>query len=73
MRRKTPEIYPNQCRKKYLLYKRFLRNPNLEKEGAYKSYKNKLNHSVRTVKRLFNEKRVEQLKSKSNINVPGLC
>ena len=48
---------------KKILYKRFLSNPSPEKEGSYKRYKKKWNHSVRTAKRLYYEKKVEQLKS----------
>ena len=38
-------------KKKNLLYKRFLNNPNSSNENAYKSYKNKFTHSLRVAKR----------------------
>ena len=50
-------------RKKNLLYKRFLNNPNPHNELVYKRYKNKLNHSIRIAKKLYYEKKIEQAKS----------
>ena len=54
-------------RKKNMLYQSFLDNPNSSNENAYKSYKNKLTHSLRVAKRLYYEKQIERLKS----NVKG--
>ena len=39
------------------------KNPNSSNEIAYKSYKNKLTHSLRVAKRLYYEKQIEKLKS----------
>ena len=49
--------------KKNILYKCFLNNPNSSNGNAYKSYKNKLTHSLRVAKRLYSEKQIERLKS----------
>ena len=54
-------------KKKNMLYKRFLNNPSSFNENAYKSFKNKLTHSLRVAKRLYYEKKIDQLKS----NVKG--
>ena len=54
-------------KKKNMLYKRFLNNPSSFNENAYKSFKNKLTHSLRVAKRLYYEKKIDQLKS----NVEG--
>ena len=50
-------------KKKNMLYKCFLNNPNSSNENAYKSYKNKLTHSLRIAKRLYYEKQIEKLNS----------
>ena len=50
-------------KKKNMLYKRFLNNPNSSNENVYKSYKNKFTHSLRVAKRLYYEKQIEKLKS----------
>ena len=50
-------------RKKNMLYQSFLNNPNSSNENAYKSYKNKLTHSLRVAKRSYYEKQIEKLKS----------
>ena len=50
-------------KKKNMLYKCFLNNPNSSNENAYKSYKNKLTHSLRVAKRLYYEKQIEKFKS----------
>ena len=50
-------------KKKNMLYKCLLNNPNSSNEIAYKSYKNKLTHSLRVAKRLYYEKQIEKLKS----------
>lgn len=47
------------------LYKQYLSNPSLWNEANYKAYKNKLNHSLRIVKRLYFDKKLSE--SKSNI------
>ena len=47
------------------LYKRYLSNPSPQKELIYKTYKNKLNHSLRIAKRLYYDKKLNE--SKSNI------
>ena len=46
----------NSVKKKNMLYKCFLNNPDSSNENAYKSYKNKLTHSLRVAKRLYYEK-----------------
>ena len=50
-------------RKKTLLYKRFLANPTSYREKLYKSYKNKLTHSLRVAKRLYYKKKLNEYKS----------
>ena len=50
-------------RKKNLLYKRFLANPTPYREKLYKSYKNKLTHSLRVAKRLYYNKKLDEYKS----------
>ena len=50
-------------RKKNLLYKRFLANPTSYREKLYKSYKNKLTHSLRVAKRLYYNKKLDEYKS----------
>ena len=50
-------------RKKNLLYKRFLANPTSYRKKLYKSYKNKLAHSLRVSKRLFYNKKLDEYKS----------
>ena len=50
-------------RKKSLLYKRFLANPTPYREKLYKSYKNKLTHSLRVAKRLYYNKKLDEYKS----------
>ena len=50
-------------RKKNMLYKSFLNDPNSLNELVYKRYKNKLNHSIRIAKRMYYEKKIEQAKS----------
>ena len=46
-----------------MLYQSFLNNPNSSSQNAYKSYRNKLTHSLRVAKRLYYEKQIEKLKS----------
>ena len=50
-------------RKKNLLYKRFLVNPTSYREKTYKSYKNKLTHSLRIAKHLYYNKKLDEYKS----------
>ena len=49
-----------------MLLKCFLQNPKTSNDIAYKSYKNKLTHSLRVAKRLYYEKQIEKLKSNVN-------
>ena len=49
--------------KKNLLYKRFLANPTRYRKKLYKSYKNKLTHSLRVAKRLYYNKKLDEYKS----------
>ena len=46
-------------RKKNMLYQSFLNNLNSSNENAYKSYKNKLTHSLRVAKRLYYENKLK--------------
>ena len=52
-------------KQKNKLYKQYISNPSLWNEAKYKTYKNKLNHSLRIAKRLYYDKRLSD--SKSNI------
>ena len=63
VKKEKSRILFKSMQKKNLWYKRFLSNPSPEKECAYKRYRSKWNHSVRTAQRLYYEKRVEQLKT----------
>ena len=45
-------------KKKHELYRGFLKNPSAQSELLYKTYKNKLNHSLRLSKRLYYEKKL---------------
>jgi len=47
-------------KKKNMLCKCFLNNPDSSNENAYKSYKNKLTHSLRVAKRLYYEKQIKK-------------
>ena len=49
-------------KKKNKLYKQYLSNPSSQKEEKYKTYKNKLNHSLRIAKRLYYDKRLNESK-----------
>ena len=53
----------NSIKKKNKLYKKFLQNPTPQSVTFYKTYKNKLNHSLRISKRLYYEKKLENCKS----------
>lgn len=50
-------------KQKNKLYKRYLSNPSPQKELIYKTYKNKLNHSLRIAKRLYYDKKLNESKS----------
>ena len=50
-------------RKKNLLYKHFPANPTPYREKLYKSYENKLTHSLRVAKRLYYNKKLDEYKS----------
>ena len=50
-------------RRKNLLYKRFLAKPTSYRENLYKSYKNKLTHSLRVAKRLYYNEKLYEYKS----------
>jgi hypothetical protein len=50
-------------RKKNKLYKKFLSIPTSSDENMYKKYKNKLNHLLRSAKRLYYEERFESTKT----------
>ena len=50
-------------RKKNKLYKKFLNVPTSSYENMYKKYKNKLNHLLRSAKRLYYEERLESTKT----------
>ena len=55
-----------QCIKfenKNKIYKLYLSNPSPQKELIYKTYKNKLNHSLRIAKRLYYDKKLNESKS----------
>ena len=43
--------------------KKYLRNTTMDRQSIYKSYKNKLNHSLRTAKRLYYEKKLNNVQS----------
>ena len=45
------------------LYKKYLRNPTMDCQSIYQNYKNKLNHSLRIAKRLYNEKKWNNVQS----------
>ena len=52
-------------KQKNKLYKQYISNPSPWNEAKYKTYKNKLNHSLRIAKRLYYDKKLSE--SKSNI------
>ena len=45
------------------LYKKYLRVPSMVNASLYKTYKNKLNHTLRLAKRLYYEKKLQDVKS----------
>ena len=53
----------NCIKKKNKLYRKYLRNPIMDRQSIYKSYKNKLNHSLRIAKRLHYEKKLNNVQS----------
>ena len=52
-------------KKKNRLYKKYLGNPTMNRQSIYKSYKNKLNHSLWTAKRLYYENKLHNVQSNS--------
>ena len=50
-------------RKVGFITERHLQNPTMDRQSVYKSYKNKLNHSLRTAKRLYYEKKLNNVQS----------
>lgn len=50
-------------RKKHKLCKHFLKHPCPENKLRYKSYKNKLSHSIRITKKIYYERKLEEAKS----------
>ena len=40
----------------------------MDRQSIYKSYKNKLNHSLRTAKRLYYEKKLNNVQSNTRAN-----
>ena len=53
-------------KRKNKLYKQFLHKPTQKNNLLYKSYKNKLNHILRSVRRLYYEKKLEYAKSNTH-------
>ena len=50
-------------KKKHKLYKQFLKHPSPKNEFLYKSYKNKLSHTIRIAKKVYYERKLEEAKS----------
>ena len=50
-------------KKNNTLFKQYLSNPSSQKEEKYKTYNNKLNHSLRIAKRLYYDKKLNESKS----------
>ena len=48
------------------LYKKYLRVPSMDDASLYKTYKNKLNCTLRLAKRLYFEKKLEDVKSNTH-------
>ena len=48
------------------LYKKYLRVPSMVNASLYKTYKNKLNHTLRLSKRLYYEKKLQDVKSNTH-------
>ena len=48
------------------LYKKYLRVPSMVNASLYKTYKNKLNHTLRLAKRLYYEKKLQDVKSNTH-------
>ena len=53
-------------KRKNNLYKKYLRVPSMVNASLYKTYKNKLNHTVRLAKRLYYEKKLQDVKSNTH-------
>ena len=50
-------------KRKNNLYKKYIRVPSMVNASLYKTYKNKLNHTLRLAKRLYYEKKLQDVKS----------
>ena len=50
-------------KRKYSLYKKFLKSPSPFNESSYKTYRNKLNHYLRLAKRSYYEVKLKTLKN----------
>ena len=50
-------------KKKHKLYKQFLKHPSPKNEFLYKSYKNKLTHTIRIAEKVYYERKLEEAKS----------
>ena len=64
--RSSPWISPGLLKsinKKNRLYQKFIRSPSLSNERIYKTYKNKLNHSIRLAKRKYYDTKFESAKN----------
>ena len=48
----TTEI-KHMCKKKYVLYRKYLKNPTCYRKNVYKQYRNKVNNSIRDAKRKY--------------------
>ena len=62
----SPWITPGLLKsinKKNRLYEKFIRSPSLSNERKYKTYKNKLNHLIRTAKRKYYDTNFESAKN----------
>ena len=62
----SPWITPGLLKsinKKNRLYEKFIRSPSLSNERKYKTYKNKLNHLIRTAKRKYYDTKFESAKN----------
>ena len=53
----------NCIKKKNRVYRKYLRNPTMDRQSIYKCYKNKLNYSLRIAKRLYYEKKLNNVQS----------
>ena len=53
----------NSIKRKNKLYRRYLRSPTLQNESYYKTFKNKLNHTIKIAKSLHYAKKLQNIKS----------